>query len=360
MLKKTIYLSLLLFATALLFGKTYKGAEYRTKESFLYGRFEVRMQSADGDGVVSSFFTYRDYYAEGLTGSQHWNEIDLEWLGLRDNKVSTNVIIQGEWGATSEVFLTANPHKNFITYAFEWTPEAIRFYEGSRLIRTISGERADSVYHPQKLMMNAWLPNYPDWVGTFDPGVLPVYAYYDWASYAAYTPGSGSVGTNNDFTPEWKDDFDTWDTNRWEKASHTWYGNNVDFTPSNAVIKYGHLILCLTHATAVGYNGPAVGVDDDSGLIPMDIYLSPAYPNPFNGQVNLTLETPDTADMTINIYDHSGKLRHSRELSDNGQYQHSITWDGRDDAGAPLASGSYIVQVRSPFGQTSQKVVLLK
>ena len=36
----------------------YLGAELRTKESFLYGRFEARFKSAQGDGLVSSFFTY--------------------------------------------------------------------------------------------------------------------------------------------------------------------------------------------------------------------------------------------------------------------------------------------------------------
>ncbi|MCF7807485.1 MAG: family 16 glycosylhydrolase [Candidatus Marinimicrobia bacterium] len=353
-------ITMLLVTLTTVFGKGYRGAEYRTIESYLYGRFEVRMQSADGDGVVSSFFTFRDYYAEGLNGSQHWNEIDLEWLGLRDNKVSTNVIIQGEWGDPSEVFLTANPHENFITYAFEWTPEAIRFYEGDRLLRTISGERADSVYHAQKLMMNIWLPAYPSWVGTFDPAILPVYAFYDWASYAAYTPGSGSVGTNNDFSPQWKDNFDEWDTSRWQKASHTWSGNNVDFTPSNAVIRYGHLILCLTTPTELGYNGAALHVEESSGPIPDNFQLSPAYPNPFNGQVNLTLETAATTDMTLNIFDHLGKLRHSVALPDNGQNLQTITWNGKDDAGELLPSGSYIIRINSPLGQASQKVVLLK
>ena len=38
----------------------YFGGELRTKESFLYGRFEARFKSAQGDGLVSSFFTYQD------------------------------------------------------------------------------------------------------------------------------------------------------------------------------------------------------------------------------------------------------------------------------------------------------------
>ena len=36
----------------------YRGAEVRTKADYLYGKFEVRYKPAQGDGLVSSFFTY--------------------------------------------------------------------------------------------------------------------------------------------------------------------------------------------------------------------------------------------------------------------------------------------------------------
>ena len=80
-------LCFLLLFTATGYAKLYRGAEFRTFDSYLYGRFEVRMKSAAGHGVVSSFFTFRDYHAQGLSGTQHWNEIDLEWMGKLNNKV---------------------------------------------------------------------------------------------------------------------------------------------------------------------------------------------------------------------------------------------------------------------------------
>tara|TARA_A100001037_G_scaffold303431_1_gene337427 strand:+ start:557 stop:769 length:213 start_codon:yes stop_codon:yes gene_type:complete len=52
---------ILLFINICLSQKPYSGGELRTLNSYLYGRYEVRMESAAGDGVVSSFFTYRDY-----------------------------------------------------------------------------------------------------------------------------------------------------------------------------------------------------------------------------------------------------------------------------------------------------------
>ena len=55
---KLILMLLVLNAPATRGGARYGGGELYTKESFLYGRFEVRMKSAEGGGIVSSFFLY--------------------------------------------------------------------------------------------------------------------------------------------------------------------------------------------------------------------------------------------------------------------------------------------------------------
>ena len=73
----TIALSITLFGQ-----KPYRGAEYRTIQNYQYGRFEIRMKSTQGSGVVSSFFTIRDYWAEGLSDPSNWREIDFEALAM--------------------------------------------------------------------------------------------------------------------------------------------------------------------------------------------------------------------------------------------------------------------------------------
>ena len=103
-------------------------------------------------------------------------------------------------------------------------------------------------------MMNIWQPTYVDWVGEFDSDILPVYAFYDWVKYYAYVPNSGNAGTDNDFILLWTDNFDYYDASRWDKANHTWDGNNADLIYSNVVFEYGYLILCLTNSTDIGYN----------------------------------------------------------------------------------------------------------
>jgi endo-1,3-1,4-beta-glycanase ExoK len=61
----------------------------------------------------------------------------------------------------------------------------------------------------------------------------------------------GAAGTSVDSgvagcTLVWRDDFDTFDTSRWQKNSHTFAENASQFAPENAVVKNGLLVLSIT------------------------------------------------------------------------------------------------------------------
>ena len=118
----------LVFFGILFSQRPYRGAEYRTIDTFQYGRFEIRMKSASGSGTVSSFFTINDYWAEGISGSENWQEIDWEALGQYSNKFQTNIITAYETSHEQLHTLQYNPHVGFQTYAFEWTPDHIDFF----------------------------------------------------------------------------------------------------------------------------------------------------------------------------------------------------------------------------------------
>ncbi|MEJ2635783.1 MAG: family 16 glycosylhydrolase [Calditrichia bacterium] len=251
-----IYL-ILFAAVAGSYGKTYKGAELRTNEAYKYGRFEVRMKSGQGSGMLSSFFTYYD----GGGGSATWNEIDIEIMGRYLNEAQYNAITPGTSYQVNHVYrdtLHFNPHDNFHVYAFEWTPDYVAWLvDGVETFRQ-TGDHIKTLTHSQKIMMNIWPPDYPDWAGILDPASLPIFAYYDWVKYYAYTPGDST-----NFTLQWTAPFDSWDQAHWSKASHTWDGNNSDFIYDNAVFRDGYLILCLTTGSSVGYSGAPVSDQDN-------------------------------------------------------------------------------------------------
>ncbi len=224
-----------------------RGAEYRTLDSYTYGRFETRAKPAQGDGIVSSFFTFDD-------PADPWGEIDIEWLGLFDHIIDLNIITTGQTSHIRQHYVPFNPHLDFHDYGFEWTPEYVAwFIDGEEIFRQ-TGSHIMELDSAQKLMMNLWQPVYADWVGTFDDRILPRFSYYDWVKYYEYTPDVGDYGTDNNFTLEWEDDFSDFNQTRWEKSdNHTWGGNQSILIEENAVFVDGMLVLCMTDDIHVGY-----------------------------------------------------------------------------------------------------------
>ena len=58
MIKNLIRLILtFLLTTQIILAKNYKGGEYRTKEAFLYGRFESSFKAPGKEGTLGTMFT---------------------------------------------------------------------------------------------------------------------------------------------------------------------------------------------------------------------------------------------------------------------------------------------------------------
>jgi beta-glucanase (GH16 family) len=284
--------------------KPYRGAEYRTIATMTYGRFEVRMRSAGTSGMLSSFFTYYD-------PASPWNEIDIENMGRYTNEVQYNTIVP--WQGSNHVQrqpVLFNPHAGFHTYAIEWTPAYVAWrIDGEEMYRQ-TGSHIDLITKAQKLMMNIWQPSDVAWAGSFSPAQLPVYAYYDWVKYYRYTPGSG-----DDFTLDWSDEFTTFDTARWQKATHTWDGNNAQFVVENAVLKDGYLVLCLTSNTTSGYSGGAIPTGDTDAPFPVGAW---AYDSTVVIRFSEPLD-PSSAQTLANYFGGSGITYKSAMLRADGR-----------------------------------------
>ncbi|MBC8041850.1 MAG: family 16 glycosylhydrolase [Rhizobacter sp.] len=291
--------------------KAWKGGEFATKEKYRYGRFEVKMKSARGSGLVSSFFTYHD--TANFTSSL-WNEIDIEMLGRYESQVQFNTITAGQVSHVIDLIGPFLPHDNFYTYAFEWTPTYVAwFYNGVEVARqtdTGTGQNyspVSSLSRYQSIMMNIWSSRSASWVGNLDAGRVPAYAMYDYVSYASHTPGTGTAGTGNNFTPQWKDDFDVWDTNRWRKSINgTWYDNVADFIPENVVFKDGYMILCFTTPDSTGYNS-TLDAAGEPKLQPQIFSLSQNYPNPFNPATAVNYQLPAASQVQLKVFDVLGR-----------------------------------------------------
>ena len=222
---------------------------FQTDSSYLYGRFEVRMKSADGDGIVSSFFTYNTNWESEL-GNLNWNEIDIEMTGNRDSSVQFTTHHPGDpnsWSYGEIIEVGFNPHENFHDYAIEWTPEHIKWFVDEEEVYSQGQSIVDDLNFSQKIMMNIWPAIWDNWVGEWDSEDTPKHSYYDYIKYYSYTPNNGNYGTNNNFTFLWEDNFSTFNESIWEdNSSGTFNGNLCSFNPSNSNFYNGHLILSLT------------------------------------------------------------------------------------------------------------------
>ena len=217
--------------------KRYLGAEIRTIETFQYGKFEVRMKPSEASGMIYSFFTFYD----GVDFSTKWNEIDVEILGRYANEVQFNAIVGNHQMFEKRYVLPFNPHADFHTYAFVWTPTYIAWsVDGAEVYRQ-TGEHIAKMNSPQKLMMNVWPSSSVGWAGKIDETKFPLEAAYDYVKYYSYQPASKDT-----FKLKWTDDFNQLDFGRWQLATHTFDTNDCVFTPDNAVVEEGILKLKLT------------------------------------------------------------------------------------------------------------------
>jgi hypothetical protein len=69
------------------------------------------------------------------------------------------------------------------------------------------------------------------------------------------------------------------------------------------------------------------------------------YPNPFEENATLVYDLTREADVTVRIYSTAGRLiRTLQETGLPGQNS-TLLWDGRDEAGDPVANGVYFVKL---------------
>jgi hypothetical protein len=88
--------------------------------------------------------------------------------------------------------------------------------------------------------------------------------------------------------------------------------------------------------------------------------LKGAYPNPFNPMTKVAFSMANEGHVELSVYDASGRRVAVLANETFGAGDHTVTWQGRDDGGRALASGTYFVQMKSGSIYQHQKVNLVK
>jgi len=98
---------------------------------------------------------------------------------------------------------------------------------------------------------------------------------------------------------------------------------------------------------------------------PKDTILAQNFPNPFNPETWMPYQLSKSTDVTIQIYALSGRLVRTLELGwkPTGAYMtrgSAAYWDGRNDLGERVASGTYFYTLQTRDFTATRRMVILK
>jgi hypothetical protein len=132
-------------------------------------------------------------------------------------------------------------------------------------------------------------------------------------------------------------------------------GDQLEIT-GNVYFSFGAYRIVPRTDGDIEVDGLAVGAVD----APVVAGLS-NHPNPFNPTTTISFRLSERTRVRLEVFEASGRV--VRRVLDGVPLEagaHAIAWDGRDDAGLPVASGTYFYRVVSADVSVTRPMTLLK
>jgi endo-1,3-1,4-beta-glycanase ExoK len=159
----------------------YQCGEIQSRAFFGYGTFEARLRVARAPGIDQGFFTY----VGPIHGRPH-DEIDFEVLGRNTREVQLNTYVAGKGGREQVVQSGTDSADEFVDYAFEWTPDRVRWFVDGKLIHEISGRGENVPTHAAKIYLGIWNGHGLDnWLGRFEGPREPLKMFVEHVAFTA-------------------------------------------------------------------------------------------------------------------------------------------------------------------------------
>lgn len=133
--------------------------------------------------------------------------------------------------------------------------------------------------------------------------------------------------------------------------------NSPDWTPPDgpSIPARAWILGDILDAVGTWSPGPPLHAE-----LPAGRFAVRCYPNPFNPSTSIALDLPRAGEVRVRMYDVRGALVRELVRGSLASGRHEVIWDGRDDAGAPVASGVYFVEARALGEATLARVTLVK
>jgi thiol-disulfide isomerase/thioredoxin len=115
----------------------------------------------------------------------------------------------------------------------------------------------------------------------------------------------------------------------------------------------------VLQSSSIGIPDLSITSVDDGGVEPRAFALAQNYPNPFN--LETTIDFISSGGKTsLEIFDISGARVVTLLNKNLGAGQYSLIWDGRDQAGKQVTSGTYFYRLSDAAGSQTRRMTLLK
>jgi hypothetical protein len=106
--------------------------------------------------------------------------------------------------------------------------------------------------------------------------------------------------------------------------------------------------------------GTSTSVSDPNSVPGPMAVMHPNYPNPFNPSTTISFSLGTGSNVEISVFNIRGQKVRSLYSAFTPAGEHSLVWDGKDDAGRELASGLFFCRLTSPACSKTLKMVMMK
>ncbi|KPM38632.1 hypothetical protein AK830_g7915 [Neonectria ditissima] len=183
-----------------------------SKKFIFFGRVDVEVQAAEGQGIVTSI----------VLQSDDLDEIDWEWLGGDTQQVQTNYFSKGDTtvydrGGFHDV---SDPLTTYHKYSIEWTKDAVNWLIDDNNVRTLKASSVKGFPEtPMQVKLGTWCAGGKDtpkgtvdWAGGYtDFSKAPFNAYYKSLSIVDYAGGDSATSKSvKEYV--WSDNSGDWES----------------------------------------------------------------------------------------------------------------------------------------------------
>jgi hypothetical protein len=176
--------------------------------------------------------------------------------------------------------------------------------------------------------------------------------------FGAYSPSdvtSAAIVASDLLGQRVPEEWELWSNGTWHNVSDAWFGNSTPGSGTNGWHAWIEATVSITTA-----------VDEAKDIaLPKSVELAQNYPNPFNPETGIRYSLPHNSNVTLAVFDLTGRRVVTLESGPKTAGQYLVRWDGRNSKGNRVASGVYFyrLEATSPAGTMTvltKKMTMMK